>query len=118
MKISIYTKTYDPLDSMKTFLDFYYGLDMQFLASDLLQKGLTPKEISDAVLKAIKTGKSSGIEIRKHFMPVFTQVNSSIVNDCKLSKMGYGLVLLNANSELSSVAEWQIKVLNNFFDLA
>ena len=102
---------------MEIFLDFYYGLEMQFLASDLLKKGLSPKEISVAVIKAIKTGKSSGIEIRKHFMPVFTEVNKSIISDCKLSKMGYGLVMLNANSELSYVAKWQIKVLNNFFNL-
>ena len=87
---------------------------MPYLASDLLDKGLSPEQISDAVLKAMKIGKSSRIKIRKHFMPVFTEVNKEVISDCKLSKLGYGLVLLNANPELSIVGEWQISIINSF----
>ncbi|MBC8755886.1 hypothetical protein H2O64_14505 [Kordia sp. YSTF-M3] len=116
MEISIYKSTFNPIDSVESFLDFYYSLQMHFLASDLLDQGLSPKQISAAVLKAIKATKSSGLEIRKHFMPIFSQRNNEIVNDCKLSRMGYGLVLLNADVELSVVGEWQISVMKAKLD--
>jgi len=95
-------------------LDFYYSLEMNFFASDLLDQGLSPKQISDAVLKAIKAAKSSGIEIRKHFMPVFSQRDHNVIRDCKLSRMGYGLVLLNADVDLSLVGRLQVSIMKSF----
>ena len=116
MELLIYKNKYNKADTINNFLDFYYNIHLTYLASDLLEKGLSPKQISDAVLKAIKIGKSSGIEIRKHFIPVFTGISREIISDCKLSKLAYGLVLLNANPDLSSVGKWQIKVLEKFLD--
>jgi hypothetical protein len=116
MEVLIYKKEYDSVNSNEVFLDFYYSLHMNYLASDLLNKGLSPKQISDAVIKAIKIARLSGVDIRKHFMPVFTELNKSIISDCKLSKMSYGLVLLNADSDLSAVGEWQMRVLQKFLD--
>lgn len=116
MDLLIYKQEYDLADSIDNFLDFYYNIQMPYLASDLLNKGLWPEQISDAVLKAMKIGKSSGIEIRKHFMPVFTEINKEVISDCKLSKLGYGLVLLNANPDLSIVGEWQVSVLQTLLD--
>jgi hypothetical protein len=116
MEVLVYKKEYNFSPNLDNFLDFYYGLQMNYLASDFLQKGLSVQQIQDAVLKAIKIGTSSGIKIRKHFMPVFTEVNGEIINDCNLSKLAYGLVLLNANPELSIVGAWQVSVLKKFWN--
>lgn len=116
MELLIYKEEYDIIGSIDNFMNFYYNLHMNYLASDLLREGLSPQQISDAVLKAMKIGKSSGIEMRKHFMPIFTDMNKEIISDCKLSELGYGLVLLNGDAELSAVRNWQIKVLKNYIN--
>ena len=91
---------------------------MKYLASDLLEKGLSPKQITKAILKAIKVGKSSGIKVEKHFMPVFTQLNSNIISDCRLSKLAYGLLLLNADVDLSAVGEFQVHILKKSLNIS
>tara|TARA_R110002012_G_scaffold160895_1_gene322876 strand:- start:30642 stop:30992 length:351 start_codon:yes stop_codon:yes gene_type:complete len=116
MGLLIYEKKYNRANAIENFLDIYYNLQLSYLASDLLEEGLTPKQISDAVLKAIKVGKTSGLEIRQHFSPVFTGLNEEILNDCKLSKLAYGLVLLNADTSVSNVGQWQLKILKTYFD--
>ena len=80
----------------------------------LLKDGLTPKAVEDAFIRAIKIARSSGLEVEKHFLPIYSQLDQSIVRDCKLSKLGYALVLLNADPEYIIVAEWQLEVLNKF----
>tara|TARA_R110000868_G_scaffold146491_4_gene367289 strand:- start:317 stop:670 length:354 start_codon:yes stop_codon:yes gene_type:complete len=101
-------------ESIENFTDFYYSLRMRFFASDLLYKGLTPQQISIAIIKAINIGKSSGMNIREHFKPVFSGINNEIISDCKLSRIGYGLVLMNAESQLSVVGKWQLKLLEEY----
>ena len=115
MDVLIYQKEYHQADSIENFLGFYYNLQLSHLASDLLDEGLSPKQISEAVVNAIKVGKSSGLEIRQHFMPVFTDLKREIINDCKLSQLGYGLVLLNADRDISTVGKWQVKILEAYF---
>ncbi|MBQ0786907.1 MAG: hypothetical protein KBT69_05375 [Oceanihabitans sp.] len=114
MELTIYTKGYDNANSINNFMDFYYSLQMTHLASDLLKKGLSPKQISDAVAVAFKIAKSSTIETKKHFMPVYSAINQEIIQDCKLSHLGYGLVLMNANPNLSVVGDFQVNVLKEF----
>ena len=114
MEISIYKKEYRRPDVIETFLDLHYNYQLNHLASDLLEEGLSPKQISDAVLKAIKIGKLAGLKIREHFLPVFTDLNKEILNDCKLSKFAYSLVFLNADIDISTVRQWQIKVLKTY----
>jgi hypothetical protein len=116
MQLLIYEREYHQSDAIKNFLNFYYNLQLKHLASDLLDEGLTPNQISDAIIKAINVGKSSGLEIKQHFMPVFTDLKKEIINDCKLSKLGYGLVLLNADIDVLTVGKWQIKVLKSYLD--
>lgn len=116
MELLIYNKTINSSDAIDNFMNFYHSINMNYLASDLLDKGLSPQNISDAVAKAIKIATSSGINVRAHFMPVFTGVNQSIISDCKLSKLGYGLVLLNADSKFSVVGKWQLTVLEKFLN--
>lgn len=115
MEMTLIKKEYKKADSIDHFMDFYYSLQMRHLASDLLYKGLSPDHIKDAVARAIKAGKSSGIDIRKHFMPVFSGIEKEIISDCKLSKLAYGLVLMNADAQLPLVGRWQVRVLEEYF---
>ncbi len=117
MDLLIYTKHYDVSDTIHNFVDFYYTLNMKYLASDLLVQGLSPSQITDAVTTAIKVANSSGIEAYKHFMPVYSGIKQEIIQDCKLSHLGYGLVLMNANPDLSIVGDFQVGVLKQFLAL-
>jgi len=114
MEITIFTKEYKIADSIAHFMDFYYNLRLKYLASDLLEEGLSPKQINDAVVKAITVGKSSGMDIGQHFRPVFSGINQEIIRDCKLSHLGYGLVLMNADIELPTVGDFQVSVVKNY----
>jgi hypothetical protein len=60
MEITLFMREYGTADSIAHFMDFYQCLQLRYLASDLLDQGLTPKQISDAVNKAMGVGKSSG----------------------------------------------------------
>ncbi|TXD84455.1 hypothetical protein ESY86_05150 [Subsaximicrobium wynnwilliamsii] len=116
MELLIYSRTYAEADAMRNFIDFYYSLHMTHLASDLLAKGLSPKQISDAVLKATKIANALGVEVHKHFRPVFSGIRQDIIQDCKLSDLGFGLVLMNADTSLSVVGEFQMNVLKKYLD--
>jgi len=116
MELLIYTQKYDQADAIYNFMDFYHSLNMKHLASDLLDKGLSPKQISEAVIMAIKIANASGIEAHKHFMPVFSAMDQDIIQDCKLSHLGYGLVLMNAESNLAVVGEFQVEVLKTYLN--
>lgn len=117
MELTIYTKEYKTSNAIQNFMDFYYSLQMKYLASDLLKKGLTPKQISDAVTMAVKITSASGMDMKKHFMPIYSAINQEIIKDCKLSQIGYGLVLMNANPNLSTVGDFQVNVLKEYFKL-
>jgi hypothetical protein len=114
MELTIYQRENDTFGTIHNFMDLYYSLQMEYLASDLLKKGLLPNQISDAVTIAIKIANSSGISARKHFMPIYSAINQEIMRDCKLSHLGYGLVLMNANPNLSIVADFQLSILKAF----
>lgn len=115
MKTILQKRTYSRAPSIDDFLEFYYCLDMKYWASDLLEKGLSPQQIHTAVSAAIKIANSSGLETRKHFKPMFSGIKQNIMQDCKLSLLGYGLVLLNADKNLSIVGTFQVGLLEEFF---
>jgi hypothetical protein len=116
MELLIYTRKYNEANAIHNFMDFYHSLQMSHLASDLLDRGLSPKQISEAVAMALKIANALGIETKAHFMPVFSGIDHDIIQDCKLSHLGYGLVLMNADANLSVVGEFQVDVLNNYLD--
>ena len=116
MQVSIYKIEQQTAESIDNFMDYYYNLHMHFLASDLLYKGLSPQQIHDAVVRAMNVAKSSKMNIREHFKPVFSSISKEVISDCKLSRLGYGLVLMNAEPNLSAVGEWQCKVLEKFLN--
>jgi hypothetical protein len=103
-------------DSLTNFRNLYFNGQMKYFASDLLQEGLSPTAIRDAVQKAIRICNISDLEVRAHFQPVYTEMKGTIIKDCKLSQLGYGLVMLNAEETLPIVAQWQLKVVKNFLD--
>ncbi|GGX11067.1 hypothetical protein [Aquimarina muelleri] len=80
-------------------------------------KGLSPKQISDAVIIAVKIAKSLGIVIQKHFTPFYSAIEQEIIQNCKLSHLGYGLVLMNANPNLSFVRDFQVSILKGFLKM-
>ena len=116
MELVIYSERYYVADAVQNFMDFYYAINMKYLASDLLDKGLSPKQITAAVAMAIKVANSSGIENYKHFMPVFSGINHEILQDCKLSDLGYLLVLINADVNLPIVGKFQVDVLKKYLE--
>ncbi|TYC10564.1 hypothetical protein ES677_11525 [Bizionia gelidisalsuginis] len=118
MEVSIYVREYDIADSVQNFMDFYYSIQMKHLASDLLEQGLTPNQITDAVSAAIKAANASGIETHKHFMPVFSALREGVIKDCKLSELGYGLVLMNADSSLAVVSNFKLDMLKKYLNIA
>lgn len=116
MEIAIFTQTQQRPDSIDNFMDSYYSLHLRFFASDLLYQGLSPKQINDAVIRAIDVAKSSEMNIREHFKPIYSCINNEIISDCKLSRIAYGLVLMNAEARLSAVGKWQRRVLERFLN--
>jgi hypothetical protein len=114
MELAVYTNRYDLADTICDFMDSYYSLNMKYLASDLLNEGMSPEQITDAVAVAIKIVTLSGLEAHEHFMPLYSAIDHEIIKDCKLSSLGYGLVLMNADENLSIVGDFQIRILNQF----
>ena len=103
-------------ETLNNFQDLYYGSQMKYLASDLLNEGLSPSEILSAVQKAMTICQTAKMELRQHFIPLYTQIDGMLINDCKLSKLGFGLVLMNAEIYNPTVARYQIKVMSSFLD--
>ncbi|QNK77116.1 hypothetical protein H7F37_13510 [Winogradskyella sp. PAMC22761] len=116
MELSIYKGAYDIADTVQNFMNVYYATHMNYLASALLTKGLSPEQINKAVSVAIKVANTSGIEAYKHFLPVFSGLREGVIQDCKLSHLGYGLVLMNADPSVSAVSEFQVDVLRDFLN--
>ncbi len=116
MNIVIFQHQNNLEDSLSNFRDLYFSSQMKYLASDLLNEGFSPNTIKDAVQKAITICKTSNLEIREHFQLVYTELEGMIIKDCKLSQLGYGLVMLNAEETIPVVAQWQLKVIRNFFE--
>jgi len=114
MNLIIYKKRYPNASFITNFrTQYYFNKEMKHLASDLLEDGFTPPQITKAVQKAMAAARTANLAIEQHFFPVYTDLEGNLVKDCKLSNIGYGLVLMNGNVNLPIVAEWQLKILKN-----
>lgn len=111
----LFQSNYDTNESFDQFLDVLFYREMKYFASDLLEKGLSPEDIQQAVSRAMLVGKTAGLNIRKHFTIVYTQFQGALMKDCKLSKLGYAMVVLNARASSPLVANLQVQVLDHFF---
>ncbi|MFT4805215.1 MAG: hypothetical protein ACI9YE_002431 [Psychroserpens sp.] len=117
MELIVYTERYHVSHAVHNFMDFYYSMNMKYLASDLLGKGLSPEQITHAVEVALKVANSSGMEAHKHFMPVYSGLKQGVIKDCKLSHLAYSLVLMNADANLKAVGKFQVDVLKRFLNI-
>ncbi len=112
--IILYEPEYESFESIENFLDGFHSAQMPYLASSLLDKGLSPREIVGAVRRAVNACRTAGHDPRRHFYPVYTQYRGQLVRDCKLSTFGYGLVLLNGPENQPIVAEFQTRLVEGF----
>ncbi len=113
MQIRVYQEQQNSRE-FEHFLELMYGAEMNFLASDLLKQGLAARAIYEGVKRAITAGRNAGLTIRRHFQPIYTQAAQGIIRDCRLTKLGYALVLLNVRPDSTVVAEWQLRLVQNF----
>lgn len=116
MNIVIFQAEENFNESLGDFRNLLFASNMKYLASDLLDDGLSPSTIKLAIDNAISICHTADIEIRQHFIPVYTQLDNMTINDCKLSSLGIGLVLLNAGVNNPRTAQWQLKVLRNYLN--
>lgn len=117
MEVILYQNKYNTNESIESFIDLLYCSKMNYLASDLLHVGLSSSDIQDAINRALIVSINSDVKIRKHFAPMYTQVDGQVFRDCKLSEVGYSLVLLNARPDLKATGKWQMKVIANMLKL-
>jgi len=113
MAIIIYHKSYPHSDSIDQFFDAFNTAQMTYLASDLLKNGVSGEEISKALVRAFRAGEAAGLDIREHFLPIYTQGVEGVFNDCKLSKLGFGLMILNADTNVPAIAKYQVQLLQS-----
>lgn len=116
MEIVVFQSESNFNESLSNFRDVLFGSQMRHLASDLFDEGLSPSSISLAVDKAISICIAAEIEVRQHFVRVYTEVDNMLIKDCKLSDLGMGLVLLNAGVHNPITAHWQFRVIRKFLE--
>ncbi len=106
----------DVADALQYIEELVYGAQMPYLAGDLLDRGLGPGEVVEAVRRAMMACERAALPVRRHFQLVYTSRGGSLVRDCKLSRLGYALTLLNASPRHPEVAEWQLRVLRHYLE--
>lgn len=114
MDVIIYREDYDTETSIEHFLNALFQQQLTYFASDLLEHGLSPASITNAVRKAMLAARAAKLNLRQHFQLLYTATHENLIRDCKLSRLGYALVLLNADVKNPMTASWQIKVLKHF----
>ncbi|TNJ41905.1 hypothetical protein KFZ70_02775 [Tamlana fucoidanivorans] len=115
MNIILYNKSYTQ-PSIHSFLDALYSNNMPYLASDLLEKGLLVSDITQGIKKALMVMRRLSLDVDQHFKPFYSQHNDGLMKDCKLSKLGYALVLLNLNANNAYIANLQLTIADYFFN--
>lgn len=97
--------------SMDEFIDMVNSCQMSYWASDLLDQGLNPDEIRRAVGRAMLACTSAGLDFHGHFKLMYTSADQGVsFDDCKMTRLGYQLTILNASPSNKYVASYQIKL--------
>lgn len=107
----LFKKVYRTHKVIDGFSKAYYQHQLNYLASDLLDKGFQPTDILEALSRAMKVCRNADLVVERHFMPLYSDKNGVTIRDCKLSLTGYRLVMLNANPDHPVAARFQIKIL-------
>ncbi|MEW4923794.1 hypothetical protein [Algibacter sp. 2305UL17-15] len=116
MEIIVYQKKYETANAIKHFMDMFYGKEMTYLASNLLNKDFDLEDINGAIKKAIVATETLHLEVSQHFRSLYTHREGQLVKDCKLSKLGFALVVLNANPKNKYVANLQLALAEILFE--
>lgn len=111
MSIILYQTENKVSEYLEDFLNAYFNRDMDCLASDLLAEGFSAAEIVDAVRRAMSMARAAGMNVRKHFRLVYTMLDGTIVRDCKMTKTGLALVLMNGPAGHAAAANFQSRLL-------
>lgn len=98
----------------KEFIKSLHSKNFMYRASDLMSIGMRQQDIDLAVKRALTVCKNAGHQIKHHFCPIYTADGDKLISDCKLSKLAYALVLLNANIQNSSVVSFQMEVISEY----
>jgi len=114
MKVITYHEEYDLPAPLEDFLALLFGQQLTYFASDLLSHGLSPSAVTEAVRKAMLAARAANLNLREHFQLMYTASQDKLIRDCKLSNLGYALVLLNADVKNTTVANWQVKLVMQF----
>ncbi len=110
MELIVFQKQYAKSDAAQEFVNKIYQKDMTYLASELLDNGVHPDDIKLAVKKAMLSIDKVGLKTNKHFQPVVSAKNGTTFLDCRLSKMGFFMVVLNAEPKNNYIAHFQVKM--------
>lgn len=102
---------FEESESFSDFLDSLRARSMNYLASSLLEEGLSPRDIVEAVRRATTVCRTGGLPVEEHFKPVYSSYRGSLVRDCKLSRIGFLLTAINARPDHDLTARWQIRLL-------
>ncbi len=114
--LTVYQTKIDVYESLENFLNLYHGNRMHVLASDLLKEGFSTQDIINAVRQGMVVCRTARLPINQHFQLVYTQLNGALVRDCKLSDIGYALVILNGPPNHPLVAGWQMKLVKEVLE--
>jgi hypothetical protein len=106
-----FSKTYRINSAIDDFLKTFYLQQLTYMASDLLDNEYEPKDIMEGLDRAMTVCKTAGLPVACHFMPLYSDRNGVTIRDCKLSLLGYQLLLLNANPNHPATARFQLNIL-------
>ena len=96
-----------PIDE---FIEQYYSGTLNYLASDLIHRGVKPGSIVLAIRNSIEMAGAGGLNPARHFKPVYSSSRGILYRDCKLSRTGWNLVLLNLPAEDPATAEIKLDI--------
>ncbi|GIV31203.1 MAG: hypothetical protein KatS3mg029_0554 [Saprospiraceae bacterium] len=115
MKLIKYRAVHHYASAPTEWLETWYAMHMNYLASDLLHFGLSPWEIQSALDRAMKVCKTAGWDVDEHFYPVYTRIGGTLFKDCRLSRQAYALTILNAPEDNPYVARFQVELVRKYF---
>ena len=111
MQLIIYGRNDEPYESLEAYLDALRSSKMTFLASSLLEEGLSPSDIMEALRRATTACRTAGLQVEDHFKPVYSSYRGSLVRDCKLTRTGYLFMVINAPADSPCAANWQYRLI-------
>ncbi|MFW5761537.1 MAG: hypothetical protein ACOCXH_11205 [Cyclobacteriaceae bacterium] len=99
---------------LQDFINSLENRKFKFYASDIFDESLSEEEMHLAVQRAMQVCSSLNIAIANHFKTVYKAFDEEIGIDWKMSALGAYLVLMNGDTKLKQVANFQLDIIRNF----